>query len=139
MRACTQATAAELRSAFEQFREMYPSRDVRSPETGLVMLRGRIGGDGAAFNVGEATVTRAVVQLQTGELGYSYMLGRSPERARMAAMLDAVSQTSEAAHDQIVRALLNPVAERVAAEARAQDEKTAATRVDFFTLARGED
>ena len=33
--------------------------DVRAAASGLVMLRGRIGGDGAPFNFGEATVTRA--------------------------------------------------------------------------------
>lgn len=35
--------------------------ELRPAETGLVMLRGRIGGDGAPFNAGEATVTRAAV------------------------------------------------------------------------------
>ena len=37
--------------------------NLREPENGLVMVRGRIGGDGAAFNLGEATVSRAAVRL----------------------------------------------------------------------------
>ena len=45
--------------------------ELRAPETGLVMLRGRIGGSGASFNVGEATVTRAAVQLASGEQGFA--------------------------------------------------------------------
>ena len=32
--------------------------DLREPENGLVMVRGRVGGDGAPFNLGEATVSR---------------------------------------------------------------------------------
>ena len=38
--------------------------ELRAAETGLVMLRGRIGGDGDPFNLGEATVTRAAVQIR---------------------------------------------------------------------------
>ena len=41
-----------------------PAHDtLREPENGLVMVRGRIGGDGAPFNLGEATVSRAVIRL----------------------------------------------------------------------------
>ncbi|RYD83147.1 MAG: phosphonate C-P lyase system protein PhnG, partial [Sphingomonadales bacterium] len=38
---------------------------VRGPESGLVMIRGRIGGGGAPFNLGEATVSRATVRLDS--------------------------------------------------------------------------
>ena len=34
--------------------------NLREPENGLVMVRGRTGGDGAPFNLGEATVSRRV-------------------------------------------------------------------------------
>ena len=50
--------------------------DLREPENGLVMVRGRVGGDGAPFNLGEATVSRAAVRLSTGEVGFGYTLGR---------------------------------------------------------------
>ena len=55
------------------------ARDLKPVESGLVMLRGRIGGDGAPFNLGEATVTRAVVELPTGERGFAHILGRDAE------------------------------------------------------------
>ena len=42
--------------------------NLREAENGLVMVRGRIGGDGAPFNLGEATVSRAAVRLATGEI-----------------------------------------------------------------------
>ncbi|WP_406857683.1 phosphonate C-P lyase system protein PhnG [Alsobacter sp. KACC 23698] len=113
------------------------SRDLRSPEIGLVMLRGRIGGDGAPFNLGEATVTRAAVRLETGEVGMSYLLGRDPIRARLAAVIDAVWLRGD---ETLVKTVfLDPVRARIEAERRERAERTAATRVDFFTLVRGED
>jgi alpha-D-ribose 1-methylphosphonate 5-triphosphate synthase subunit PhnG len=60
-------------------------QDLRESENGLVMLRGRIGGDGAPFNLGEATVSRAAVRLATGEIGFGYTLGRDGAKARMIA------------------------------------------------------
>ena len=138
MRCCTLATEAELSTTVAAFPHTRAATEVRHPETGLVMLRGRIGGDGAPFNVGEATVTRAVVRLQSGETGYAYMLGRSAERARLAAVIDAIGQSAE--HRARLRELfVGPVMSRHRKEKDREQEKTAATRVDFFTLVRGED
>ena len=122
MRTCAQATEAELRPV----------------ETGLVMLRGRMGGSGPAFNIGEATVTRATVRLDTGTVGFSYLLGRSHRRARLAALVDALGQ-DPAWREGLERNLVAPVEERQAATDARVRADTAATRVDFFTLVRGED
>src|SRR5206468_4389429 len=65
---------------------------LRGPETGLVTVRGRIGGGGAPFNVGEATVTRATVRLFSGQVGHSYALGRDKRKAKLAAIADALWQ-----------------------------------------------
>src|SRR5271168_3220844 len=54
--------------------------ELREPENGLVMVRSRIGGDGAPFNLGEATVSRAAVRLPTGEVGFGYTLGRDRKK-----------------------------------------------------------
>jgi alpha-D-ribose 1-methylphosphonate 5-triphosphate synthase subunit PhnG len=102
------------------------------------MLRGRIGGDGAPFNLGEATVTRAVVELPTGERGFAHILGRDAEKARLAAIADALWQR-EPARAEIEAAILAPIEARLAAETAKMRAETAATRVDFFTLVRGED
>jgi alpha-D-ribose 1-methylphosphonate 5-triphosphate synthase subunit PhnG len=112
--------------------------ELRPVETGLVMLRGRIGGDGAPFNLGEATVTRAAVRLASGEAGFSYILGRDGEKARLCALCDALWQsgTSRAALEQHV---LAPIRARREDERARQRAETAATKVDFFTLVRGED
>ena len=73
-----------------------PAHEVlREPENGLVMVRGRIGGDGAAFNLGEATVSRAAVRLASGEVGFGYALGRDREKARLIALCDALVQSDE--------------------------------------------
>lgn len=131
------ATAEELVSAIERFKPLPPIHDLRPAEVGLAMVRGRIGGDGDAFNAGEATVTRAAVRIEGGATGVSYLLGRAPERARSAAILDALWQ--DRALRMAVEEALDPVRQRLAAQAREAQEKTAATRVNFFTMVRGED
>ncbi len=112
-------------------------RDLRAPEVGLVMLRGRIGGDGPPFNLGEATVTRAVVELPGGHRGYGQRLGRAPAAARLAAIADGLWQ-DESARADVERLILEPVRRRLASEAGRVRAETAATKVDFFTLVRGE-
>ena len=115
-----------------------PALPVRGPEVGLVMLRGRAGGGGAAFNLGEASVVRATVKLGSGEVGHAVILGRDAGRARMAAHLDALWQRPDW-RPRVEAEVVVPglAAEAAAAESRA--EETEATRVDFFTLVRGED
>jgi alpha-D-ribose 1-methylphosphonate 5-triphosphate synthase subunit PhnG len=109
---------------------------LRAPEIGLVMVRGRIGGDGAPFNLGEATVTRAAVSLPGGEVGFGHVMGRDREKARLAALADALWQAP--ATREAVEALLAPVRARLGAEAATRRERAAATRVDFFTMVRGD-
>jgi alpha-D-ribose 1-methylphosphonate 5-triphosphate synthase subunit PhnG len=111
--------------------------DLRPTETGLVMLRGRTGGDGAPFNLGEATVSRAAVHLEGGATGFAYRLGRDAAAARAAAVIDALWQDEE--RRGAVEAALEPVRARLDAEADEARAETAATKVDFFTLVRGED
>jgi len=110
----------------------------RAPETGLVMLRGRIGSRGAPFNAGEATVTRAAVQLSSGEMGFGYVLGRDREKARLVALCDALWQVSGKRGD-IETHVLAPLRVKQNEKRDLARAKTAATRVDFFTLVRGED
>lgn len=111
---------------------------LRGPETGLVSVRGRIGGGGAPFNFGEATVTRATVRLPSGEIGHSYALGRDKEKARLSAITDALWQNPER-RTEIEDKVLAPLrAAQIEADATRRAE-TAATKVDFFTMVRGED
>ena len=57
-------------------------RTLRGPESGLVMVRGRAGGGGAAFNMGEMTVTRCTVRTEDGLVGHAYVAGRDARQAR---------------------------------------------------------
>ena len=131
------ATLDELNAAWEALADKPEVHPVRGPETGLVMVRGRIGGGGDPFNLGEATVSRATIRLSTGEIGHGQMLGTDRQRARLAAIFDALSQ--RAGNKADVESLLYRVAERLAQEERRKAEETAATRVDFFTMVRGDD
>src|SRR6202790_3717030 len=111
--------------------------NLREPEQGLVMVRGRIGGDGAPFNVGEATVSRAAVRLATGEVGFGYTLGRDQQKAQMIALCDALVQSDEFAGAVEAR-VLAPLRAALISEQNRKAAETAATRVDFYTLVRGE-
>ena len=110
---------------------------LREPENGLVMLRGRIGGDGAPFNLGEATVSRAAVRLVTGEVGFGYVLGRDRRKAQMIALCDALVQSNEFS-DAVEEGVLTPLRAAMVSERDRRAAETAATRVDFYTMVRGE-
>ena len=111
--------------------------DLREAENGLVMVRGRIGGDGAPFNLGEATVSRAAVRLASGEVGFGYTLGRDREKARMIALCDALVQSGAFAAD-VEAKVITPLRAMVSARRNRKAAETAATRVDFYTMVRGE-
>ncbi len=111
---------------------------LRGPETGQVMVRGRAGGGGAPFNLGEATVTRATVRLSSGEVGHAYSLGRDGGKVVAAAVIDALWQQPQN-RAQLGALILDPLASAQAAADGKLRAETAATRVNFFTMVRGED
>jgi alpha-D-ribose 1-methylphosphonate 5-triphosphate synthase subunit PhnG len=108
---------------------------LRRPEIGLVMLQGRISGSGAPFAAGEMTVTRAAVRLSSGELGIGYVGGREPRQAELVAALDALGQTAEWPQ-KIEEKVIAPLVQEAEARRRLRASKAAATKVDFFTVAR---
>jgi alpha-D-ribose 1-methylphosphonate 5-triphosphate synthase subunit PhnG len=109
---------------------------IRAPEIGMTLVRGRMGGSGAPFNVGEMSVTRCVVRLADGRTGYSYLAGRDKPRAELAALADAHLQGPQQA--RWISELIEPLARAHAARRARQEAETAATKVEFFTLVRGE-
>lgn len=110
---------------------------VRQPEIGSVMVQGRTGGTGAPFNLGEITVTRCALRIPSGEVGHAYIQGRRKDDARAAALVDALMRTENA--ESMKRAILDPLRLEESARKQARAEKAAATKVEFFTMARGED
>ena len=134
--------SSDLATLAERYAALEPSAPaatpIRGPEIGMVMLRGRAGGGGAIFNLGEATVTRATVKLATGEVGHAIILGRYPQKANIVAHLDALSQLPDWVQVIETNFVTPALAEQDATRTR-QAEETEATRVDFFTMVRGED
>ena len=131
MAALAQADSVEFERLWNEAQLPRDAEAVRGPETGLVMLRGRVGGGGAPFNFGEATVTRATVRLPGGAIGHAYALGRDKNKARLAAIADALWQ------DPARRApsgSAQPLRAAAAADANAAPRRG---KIDFFTGARG--
>lgn len=110
---------------------------LRAPEVGGVMVRGRAGGTGAAFNLGEMTVTRCSLTTATGAVGHAMVQGRDRRKAEVAALVDAGMQGPQA--DLLRARILDPLAAEMAAAKAARAAKADATKVDFFTMVRGED
>nr|WP_284273067.1 phosphonate C-P lyase system protein PhnG [Bradyrhizobium iriomotense] len=112
---------------------------LRKPEIGLVMVRGRAGGTGAIFNLGEMTVTRCALQLEDGTIGHGYVQGRNKQHAGRAALVDALLQQQGGHHDGLLAMVIAPLKTREVERTGAQGRKAAATKVDFFTMVRGGD
>jgi len=135
---------AELEAALDAALEgaARPAFDwLRPPQIGLAMVRARIGGTGDQFNLGEATVTRATLRLcgdaHAGPVGVACHLGRDKRRAELAALADALLQQPEH-HPRLHERLVEPLAARVASARAKQREQVASTRVEFFTMVRGD-
>jgi alpha-D-ribose 1-methylphosphonate 5-triphosphate synthase subunit PhnG len=111
---------------------------LRPPETGLVMVRARAGGTGGQFNLGEMTVTRCTLRIAGGTAGVAYVAGRSHRHAQIAALADALLQVPRS-RPGVEAELLAPLAAKETEATAQRSRRAAATRVEFFTLVRGED
>ena len=117
--------------------DLAPHVCLRAPEIGTVMVQGRIGARGAAFNLGEMTVTRCSVQLPCGTVGHACVQGRDLEHARRAAVADALLQTAEG--PALEAAVLAPLRSEADSRRATRSARAQATRVEFFTMVRGDD
>ena len=110
---------------------------LRSPEVGAVMVRGRLGGTGAPFNLGEMTVTRCSVRLDSGAVGHAWVQGRDRAHATRAAVIDALMQGEE--RGSLAPSVIDVLWHEAQAARETRARKAAATKVEFFTMVRGED
>ncbi|WP_177158829.1 phosphonate C-P lyase system protein PhnG [Donghicola mangrovi] len=110
---------------------------LRAPEIGTTMVRGRVGASGAPFNLGEMTVTRCTLQLADGAVGHAYVQGRDKGHATRAALIDALIQSGQ--QPEVTTPLLTTLRTEETERRRIRDAKAAATKVEFFTMVRGED
>jgi len=131
MSVLARAPAEAIEAALTRDGPLPPWTRVRGPETGLVMVRGRAGGSGSPFNLGEMTVTRCTVRIASGTAGHAYVAGRDERQAELAAVADALLQDADA---RLSETVITPLAETQAAQRHARAEKAAATRVEFFAM-----
>jgi len=129
------APARELAAVWDAWTDKPDYTPIRGPEVGLVMVRGRAGGGGAPFNMGEASVSRASVRILTGQIGHGYCLGRDLAKAQAIAVIDALWQTRPEAVEAQIIAPLQQLAQQNDTVRRGE---AAATKVDFFTMVRGD-
>lgn len=130
------ATRDELEQALGARAPGLRFEHLRRPESGMVMLRARMGGTGDAFNLGEATLTRCTVRLADGQVGCGHVLGRDARRAELVALFDALLQ--EPAYRSTLQAqVVEPLRARQQADRAAAAQAAAGSRVEFFTMVRG--
>jgi alpha-D-ribose 1-methylphosphonate 5-triphosphate synthase subunit PhnG len=131
-----QARCDDLTNAMAPFPTPMDAIWLRPAETGLYMLRGRIGGNGPQFNMGEASVTRCSVQI--GEhIGHAWVRGSDVRHAELAARADALLQDAQW-HERVSHAVLTPLQRSQQERRDAESRQAAATKVEFFTVVRGE-
>lgn len=137
MSVLARAPRDELEAAFAGLPAPPPYRHMRAPEIGLVMVQGRAGGNGNPFNLGEMTVTRCALKLDDGTVGFGYVQGRDRRRAELAALFDALLQ-HEGRRAQLEDTVIAPLAAAQRARREARSRKAASTKVEFFTMVRGD-
>jgi len=137
MSVLAKADGTDLEKAWQSLPTKPDYDFLRAPETGLVMVRARAGGVGQPFNFGEMTVTRCTVRLANGTTGFGYVSGTDRRHAELAALFDALMHDTDLS-DQIANEVIDPLDAAHAAEKRKKAAKSAATKVEFFTMVRGE-
>lgn len=132
------ATEDELAAAWKAVTDKPGFRWLRRPETGMVMASGRIGGTGQPFNLGEVSVVRCALEIDGGSIGVCYAHGRDHRHAEHAALLDALLQDA-ARRPNLERDVIGPLEQLQRRRREAKAREAGATRVEFFTMVRGED
>ncbi|HBK08746.1 MAG TPA: phosphonate C-P lyase system protein PhnG [Acetobacteraceae bacterium] len=133
MSVLARAETDRLRALLEDQAPLPEYTVLRGPEAGLVMVRGRAGGGGAAFNLGEMTVTRCTVRTETGLIGHAYVQGRDEKRAELAALTDAL-MLDPGRTDALERQVITPLECQQEQRKEERAAKAAATRVQFLAM-----
>ncbi len=139
LRLLARAERCRLEQVYAALPQQPGYRRLKQPETGLAMLRARAGGVGQRFNLGEMTISRCVVALEAGGvMGVGYVPGRDQRKAELVALFDALSQDAAMAA-ALEASLFAPLESELNQAQATREAKVAATKVDFFTMVRGED
>jgi alpha-D-ribose 1-methylphosphonate 5-triphosphate synthase subunit PhnG len=128
------ATTAAMRTCLESAPALPEYVLLRGPEAGMTMLRGRMGGNGSAFNLGEMTLSRCSVRDGGGRVGHGYAAGRDLSQVTLIARLDAILQ-DDALGEAYQRVVVKPLAAEQTVQRASTEAKAIATEVRFFALA----
>lgn len=134
MSVLARADLSDLETYWQNLAHPPTFRHLRKPEIGMAMVRGRAGGTGSPFNLGEITLTRCVVELGGSAQGFGYVAGRSRRHAELAALFDGLMQEDSNKHGA---ALIQPLYEQWLARREEVSRKAATTKVNFMTMVRG--
>ncbi len=134
----TRSSLGDIQRCWQKTPQDYDYQILRAPETGMVMAVARTENSGEPFNLGEVTVTRCALRLSGGETGIGYVTGRNEQHALHIALLDALAQI-KGQSEQVFSQVIEPLKQRINDNHKKQQQETAATRVDFLTMVRGED
>jgi alpha-D-ribose 1-methylphosphonate 5-triphosphate synthase subunit PhnG len=141
MRVLALAPVERLEAALCDMADPPPARPLRPPEIGTAMVRGRAGGTGARFNLGEMTLTRCAVAIDGADgrtrVGHGAVAGRNRRHAELAALFDALLQ-DPARRETLTKAVIEPLAASLEQRRHEESRQAAASRVDFFTMVRGD-
>lgn len=131
------APSKTLYDAVMQYGELPQYEWLRRPEIGLAMVRARAGGTGRQFNLGEMSMTRCALRLHSGQMGIAYVAGRDARHAEWAAMFDALMQTQDC--EKVTQNVLRPIERALGEKLEKTQAQAQATKVEFMTMARGDD
>lgn len=133
------ASASALAARMAELNDRPSHVFLRPPEFGAVMTRGRAGGSGGLFSMGEMTVTRCAVRLDGHPevAGHAYVQGRNADKATNAAIADAMLQCADLA-DVVMTTVVEPLKADEADRRMRVRRKAGSSKVDFFTMVRAE-
>jgi alpha-D-ribose 1-methylphosphonate 5-triphosphate synthase subunit PhnG len=136
MTVLAKSSAAEIEEHWKAIRQQ-SFQWVRRPERGAAMVRGRASGTGVLFNLGEVAVTRCSVQIESGEVGVSYVVGRSKRHAALAAIFDGLMQHEIASGGTEIASRIDTLAEAAEERRRAIIREAYGSKVDFLMVTTG--
>lgn len=131
------ADPKDLEAARDDLTEGLDIRYVVKPETGMIMVQAKSDGSNARFNLGEVTVSRCVLDVKNKYTGTAWIMGSDLRHAELAALFDGLLQDPDY-HDLLASTLMKDLKKKQAAKNRQLAEDASDTRVEFFTLKRGE-
>lgn len=108
---------------------------IKPPQTGLLMMTVKDSFD-ADFYLGEILATEAEVESR-GKTGYAMVMGDEPERALLAASLEAIVQGDNEDLKKQIRGFVSEQREKIDSIKEKESALIAKTKVSFESMSKG--